>query len=206
MLSHTFAARKPIIGKTCGRTILRRSLSCCCWQPGQNSRSHGRRARNAASSVGENCGRLAAARSAHYFSTMARAWASRPASSRAVSVAIFNCSVRRPLSCPMRGSLRAARRGRQSETQFEWKLSARDRRAPASRATSPEMMALRWRPRLGDTTGAFAPGGNGASNGTVVRMRRPGGEKKRAEFREGNPQDPARVLSLPGGMMAAARS
>ena len=33
--------------------------------------------------------------------------------------------------------------------------------------------------------GPSAKGGNGASDGTVVLMRRPGGEKKRAEFREG---------------------
>jgi hypothetical protein len=51
-----------MIGKSFGRTILRKSISYCCWQPGQNSRNHGHPARNAASSVGENSGRASSRR------------------------------------------------------------------------------------------------------------------------------------------------
>ena len=62
MFSQTIAARRPMIGKSFGRTILRKSISYCCWQPGQNSRNHGHPARNAASSVGENSGRASSRR------------------------------------------------------------------------------------------------------------------------------------------------
>ena len=68
------------------------------------------------------------------------------------------------------------------------------------------MMGPSMEARLGDTTGAFAPGGNGASNGTVVRMRRPGGEKKHAESQEGKSPGPGGRPFFPGGKNAAARS
>ena len=88
-VSQTKAARRPMIGKSCGRTIRRRSTSVCCWQLGQYTRSQGRRARNAASIVGLICGRLRSASSAFHRSTMASACLSRAKETNASRVSSF---------------------------------------------------------------------------------------------------------------------